>query len=311
VELLAPLRLKAGGAKAGLLGSDVARFLSAATELVSDVAGSTESWSAPRRLMVELALSVATQKAGISERPELEKLRSTLWSLNLLAEWAPAARAACDAWPLYWLRELMPAMVACAATAVGAAAADADARAGARLPFLFAAFSDPAKHLEGVAHMRPPPPAARRLVGEADLRVSGEAAGLDARRGGAPPAPQPADRGLDGVEHLLTAYERYLHGIVTEDLVEPLCRAVEADLRMVVHAVHLAHMPPPPVRGRPPLVYLLALPPFRVVGAYVDIKARVSHYLEKTFYELTTLALHDWKTCVPLRFHVFPRAGRT
>ena len=65
-----------------------------------------------------------------------------------------------------------------------------------------------------------------------------------------------------------------------------------------VHAVHLAHMEPPLLRGhgRPPLVHLLACGPFRVVSALVDIKAEVTHYLEKTFYELTTIALHDWKT---------------
>ncbi len=102
---------------------------------------------------------------------------------------------------------------------------------------------------------------------------------------------------LSEIEHVLTAYERLLHGIIHEDIVQPLVRAVEADLRVTVHAVHLAHMEPPALRtGRPPLVHLLALPPIRVVGALVDIRSEVTHALEKTFYELTTVALHDWKT---------------
>jgi WASH complex subunit 7 len=106
-----------------------------------------------------------------------------------------------------------------------------------------------------------------------------------------------AAAGLAGVEHPLTAYERYLNGVIYTDIVAPLARAVETDLRVNVHAVHLAHMEPPLLRGRgPPLVHLLACPPFRVVSALVDIRAEVTRYLEKTFYELTTVALHDWKT---------------
>lgn len=88
-----------------------------------------------------------------------------------------------------------------------------------------------------------------------------------------------------------------LAGILRADVVHPLCRAVETDLRVHVHAVHLAHMEPPSLKaGKPPLVHLLRLPPLRVLNAVFDIKTEVTHYLEKCFYELTTVALHDWKT---------------
>ena len=32
----------------------------------------------------------------------------------------------------------------------------------------------------------------------------------------------------------------------------------------------------------------------------VDIKERVTHYLDTTFYNLTTVALHDWQARLPL-----------
>jgi len=40
------------------------------------------------------------------------------------------------------------------------------------------------------------------------------------------------------------------------------------------------------------------LPPLRVLNALVHLRDEVTHSLERNFYELTTVALHDWKTCV-------------
>jgi hypothetical protein len=311
VELCAPLRLKAGAAKSKLLGDDPARFIEAATVVISDLVTSTESWGMSRRILLELCLSTVTQKSGICKPAEIEAVGRTTWSLGILADHAALTAKACDTSVLYWVRELMPGMVAATATTSGEAPLDHDCRHGERLAFLFAALSDPAKMLARVVHLPPAPEPAKRLVGDA-LLVSG-GSGADAAAGGsssssssesgsgssAAAAPgSSTDKGLSGVEHVLTSYERYLHGILHADIIMPLCRAVEADLRVHVHAVHLAHMEPPLLRGhgRPPLVHLLACGPFRVVSALVDIKAEVTHYLEKTFYELTTIALHDWKT---------------
>ena len=113
------------------------------------------------------------------------------------------------------------------------------------------------------------------------------------------------DKGLSGVEHLLTAYECFLHGILHADLVEPLCRVVERDLREQVHSaagtlgVGAGGGAGAGVGGgarTANAVTLLALPPFRCISALVDFRGEVTQYLEKTFYELTTIALHDWKT---------------
>ncbi len=44
------------------------------------------------------------------------------------------------------------------------------------------------------------------------------------------------------------------------------------------------------------------LRPLRLYGGkQLDLKARVAHYLNVTFYNLTTVALHDWKTYGEMR----------
>lgn len=301
IALMAPLQLKAGAAKATLVGDPVARFIAAATAVVTDLCTSTEAWSPPRRLMLELALSFTTQAAGISRAPDIEALGRVTWTLRLLSNYTPLVRAATDTSCLYWVRELVPALVGCCASVDngdgGGTAAighlDGDARAGARLSFLAAALSDAARWLTAVVHLPPPPPPARRIMSDVLLVSELSAGGEESKH----VAARVAASGLAGVEHPLTAYERYLHGVIFTDLIAPLARVVEADLRVNVHAVHLAHMEPPGLRGHgPPKVHLLACPPFRIVSALVDIRAEVTRYLEKTFYELTTVALHDWKT---------------
>jgi len=81
----------------------------------------------------------------------------------------------------------------------------------------------------------------------------------------------------------------------------PTQKLVEADLRMHIHAVRLAkhvYNPKNPRMRRPPLCPVLFLRPVRCFNNVLDIKAIVTHYLQTTFYNLTTVALYDWKTCV-------------
>ena len=46
----------------------------------------------------------------------------------------------------------------------------------------------------------------------------------------------------------------------------------------------------------------LMLPPIPFLGGkYLHIKAKVEAYLQKTFYNLTTVALHNWRTYGEMR----------
>ena len=41
--------------------------------------------------------------------------------------------------------------------------------------------------------------------------------------------------------------------------------------------------------------------PLRFSDSTYDLKTKVTHYLDTTFYNLTTVALHDWKTYAEMR----------
>ena len=45
----------------------------------------------------------------------------------------------------------------------------------------------------------------------------------------------------------------------------------------------------------------LDIPPLLLGEKYINIKAKVEAYLEKTFYNLTTVALHNWRTYGEMR----------
>ncbi|VDM37100.1 unnamed protein product [Toxocara canis] len=83
-----------------------------------------------------------------------------------------------------------------------------------------------------------------------------------------------------------------------------LCEAVETDLRLSIHS-HLQ------LEDRTPkdalhdvnlhLVDLVQLAPLRLGEQMIDIKRYVERYLERTFYNLTAVALHDCHTYTEMR----------
>ncbi|KAK7791494.1 hypothetical protein R5R35_008848 [Gryllus longicercus] len=90
---------------------------------------------------------------------------------------------------------------------------------------------------------------------------------------------------------------RYLH----EQVIQPLCHETETNLRLHVHS-HLQLDDRNPFRvGIEDNSPILRLRPLRFFDKYIHIKGHVEHYLEETFYNLTTVALHDWKTYGEMR----------
>jgi hypothetical protein len=101
---------------------------------------------------------------------------------------------------------------------------------------------------------------------------------------------------------------------VEEGLLKPLCRAIENELRKHVHSVHLDHMAAPNMKDpRDPkkaLGRFLDLPTVRLFGTKgLSVRQYVTHYLEDTFYNLTTVALHDWKTYSEMRNLAYEKYG--
>jgi hypothetical protein len=53
----------------------------------------------------------------------------------------------------------------------------------------------------------------------------------------------------------------------------------------------------------------LDVKPLRFFDMTIDIKARVTHYLDSTFYNLTTVALHDWRIYAEMRNLAYEKYG--
>ncbi|ERE87782.1 WASH complex subunit 7-like protein [Cricetulus griseus] len=116
-------------------------------------------------------------------------------------------------------------------------------------------------------------------------------------------------RHLESYELLLDCYDKEIMEILNEHLLDKLCKEIEKDLRLSVHT-HLKLDDRNPFRvGRKDLALFFSLNPIRFFSRFIDIRAYVTHYLDKTFYNLTTVALHDWATYSEMRNLATQRYG--
>jgi WASH complex subunit 7 len=82
----------------------------------------------------------------------------------------------------------------------------------------------------------------------------------------------------------------YIRETVKKNIIEPLCRDIENDLRLHIHTKHLDHMQAlnPKTDTLRPLRPFLDTPPLKILGTVLNIKQEVTHYLNRSFYNLTT-----------------------
>eukprot|EP00004_Rigifila_ramosa_P020162 TRINITY_DN521_c1_g2_i4.p1 TRINITY_DN521_c1_g2~~TRINITY_DN521_c1_g2_i4.p1 ORF type:complete len:1097 (+),score=319.76 TRINITY_DN521_c1_g2_i4:490-3291(+) len=101
---------------------------------------------------------------------------------------------------------------------------------------------------------------------------------------------------------LIDLYKKEVHDAFWTEIVRPLCRAIEVDLRLHIHShLKIAERNPVASGGIKDLSTFLKLRPIRFFDSAIDVKAHVEHYLDTTFYNLTTVALHNWKTYEEMR----------
>lgn len=107
----------------------------------------------------------------------------------------------------------------------------------------------------------------------------------------------------DAVDSFISQYRDFILLQLRKEIVEPLCRAIETDLRLHIHTKHLSHMDStnPKSPDTRPLRPYLDIAPIHVLGEVMSIKAEVCHYMDYTFYNLTSVALHDWRTYSDMR----------
>nr|XP_055047573.1 WASH complex subunit 4 [Misgurnus anguillicaudatus] len=114
---------------------------------------------------------------------------------------------------------------------------------------------------------------------------------------------------LESCDQLLASYDIEIMEILNEHLLDKLCKEIEKDLRLSVHT-HLKLDDRNPFKvGMKDLAHFFTLKPIRFFNRFIDIKAYVTHYLDKTFYNLTTVALHDWATYSEMRNLATQRYG--
>ncbi len=99
---------------------------------------------------------------------------------------------------------------------------------------------------------------------------------------------------------LAEAYEKEVLEGFREGIINPLARQVETDLRLHIHSVVLNQES---LRSGPQTDFstFLSMKPIRIFNHVVDIREQVTHYLDSTFYNHNTVALHDAKIYADMR----------
>lgn len=107
----------------------------------------------------------------------------------------------------------------------------------------------------------------------------------------------------DDNAHYCFHYRNVLINSLQHYIIKPLCRDIENDLRLHVHTKHLDHMQSvnPKTENLRPIKPFLDISFIRILGISIEIKQEVCHYLNQNFYNLTTVALHDWRTYSDMR----------
>ena len=108
--------------------------------------------------------------------------------------------------------------------------------------------------------------------------------------------------GADWCSHFVVMPNLRLQAVLDGDVTRRLCRDIENDLRLHIHTgvVKLDDRNPFKV-GLHDLSHFLALLPIRFLQKKIDIKSQVTHYLDITFYNLTTVQPNDWKVYGQMR----------
>ena len=110
-----------------------------------------------------------------------------------------------------------------------------------------------------------------------------------------------AAKHLESNMELYDAYRKELLEEIDERIVTPLCREIENDLRLHIHTVVLGQRGQTlPAKVRDPARFF-RLRPMRFMGHIIDLKDRVSTYLNHTFYNYTAINISDWKTYGEMR----------
>ncbi|KAK9147566.1 hypothetical protein Scep_006323 [Stephania cephalantha] len=98
-------------------------------------------------------------------------------------------------------------------------------------------------------------------------------------------------------EFTLHLHEEEIEDAVKTEIIAPLCRDIETDLRLHVHSIHLegSVRVNPRKTGVSNLSWYLELKPLRLPFKCIDLKSHVKRYLNSVFYNHSAMASYDCK----------------
>ncbi|ERN13296.1 hypothetical protein AMTR_s00041p00059380 [Amborella trichopoda] len=101
----------------------------------------------------------------------------------------------------------------------------------------------------------------------------------------------------------LRSFEGEIKDALNNEIMVPLCRDIETDLRLHVHSTHIkgsVHVNPTKTGVRN-LSWYLRLEPLRLPFKLIHIKSHVEAYLDSTFYNHTAMSPYNWKTYTEMK----------
>mmetsp|Transcript_22201 Transcript_22201/g.36299 ORF Transcript_22201/g.36299 Transcript_22201/m.36299 type:complete len:1318 (-) Transcript_22201:84-4037(-) len=97
-------------------------------------------------------------------------------------------------------------------------------------------------------------------------------------------------------------YHKFVSKLVNEEYIEPLCEFIETDLRFAVYSKN-SDSSKRYDNGRfaAGVRKLITAPPLYICRQKIDVKSEIESYLEKTFYNLSTVSLNDCNNYTEMR----------
>ncbi|KAI3918207.1 hypothetical protein MKX01_041527 [Papaver californicum] len=102
---------------------------------------------------------------------------------------------------------------------------------------------------------------------------------------------------------VIHSLEEKIESAVENDIIAPLCKDIETDLRLHVYSTHLKESVPvnPRKTGVRNLSCYIQLKPLRLPMKFIHIKLHVESYLNSAFHKYTAISPNDWKTYLDMR----------
>jgi len=223
-----------------------------------------------RRSVIELALCVAQLKK-LLRSSAFDDVQYQLWKLDLLSSFQEKLESACSCDCLYWIDSVIPVFFEDIFK---------NPDQVTRIPYLLAALRDCRRLLLSYD----PTPPSTLLEGKKTTGPSKQAAAF------------------------VKSFKMEVLGHFEKKIIQPLCREVENDLRLHIHSVVLQQSSLRKVKFKD-LRKFFQMRPLKFFDTMVDVKERVTHYLDSTFYNLTTVTLHDWKIYAEMRNLAYEEYG--